>query len=170
MIAGRLITVTPGRPDFSSESIALTHHSKAAQRDPFEMTSLWKQQEGPNGVSLCSQRVFASLQVIQTGRDTPLGLKKGIVANIWSGQSGYLIPEVENALASGDNVRQRRPYMRLIAGLLILTTVVVPLLAGEAEQERLDSSADAMEEILNIPDGLPKELLNKAECVAVMPS
>jgi lipid-binding SYLF domain-containing protein len=60
--------------------------------------------------------------------------------------------------------------MRLIAGLLILTTVVVPLLAGEAEQERLDSSADAMEEILNIPDGLPKELLNKAECVAVMPS
>ena len=60
--------------------------------------------------------------------------------------------------------------MRLIAGLLILTAVVMPVLAGEAEQERLDSSADAMQEILNIPDGLPKELLNKAECVAVMPS
>jgi lipid-binding SYLF domain-containing protein len=27
-----------------------------------------------------------------------------------------------------------------------------------------------MEEILNIPDALPKELLNKAECVAIMPS
>ena len=60
--------------------------------------------------------------------------------------------------------------MRLIAGLLILTALVMPVLAGEAEQERLDSSANAMEEILNIPDGLPKELLNKAECVAVMPS
>ena len=59
--------------------------------------------------------------------------------------------------------------MRVIAGLLILTAVM-PLLAGEAEQERLDASANAMEEILNIPDALPKELLNKAECVAVMPS
>jgi len=59
--------------------------------------------------------------------------------------------------------------MRVIAGLLILTAVM-PLLAGEAEQERLDASAIAMEEILNIPDALPKELLNKAECVAVMPS
>jgi len=59
--------------------------------------------------------------------------------------------------------------MRVIAGLLILAAVM-PLLAGEAEQERLDASANAMEEILNIPDALPKELLNKAECVAVMPS
>src|SRR5258705_2681825 len=44
------------------------------------------------------------------------------------------------------------------------------LLAADAEQERLANSAEAMEEILNIPDALPKELLNKAECVVVMPS
>jgi len=59
--------------------------------------------------------------------------------------------------------------MRLIVGLLSLV-MVSPLLAGDAENERLDSSAEAMEEILNIPDALPKELLNKAECVAIMPS
>ena len=59
--------------------------------------------------------------------------------------------------------------MRVIAGLLILTAVM-PLLAADAEQERLDSSAEVLEEILNIPDALPKELLNKAECVAIMPS
>src|SRR6188508_2951053 len=59
--------------------------------------------------------------------------------------------------------------MRLMVGLLSLL-MVMPLLAGDAENERLDSSAEAMEEILNIPDALPKELLNKAECVAVMPS
>ena len=57
--------------------------------------------------------------------------------------------------------------MRLIVGLLSLV-MVSPLLAGDAENERLDSSAEAMEEILNIPDALPKELLNKAECVAIM--
>ena len=59
--------------------------------------------------------------------------------------------------------------MRLIVGVLALV-MVTPLLAGEAEQERLDSSAEALEEILNIPDALPKELINKAECVAIMPS
>ena len=60
--------------------------------------------------------------------------------------------------------------MRSIVGLLILLMAVPVLLAADAEQERLDSSAEALEEILNIPDALPKELLNKAECVAVMPS
>jgi lipid-binding SYLF domain-containing protein len=60
--------------------------------------------------------------------------------------------------------------MRAIIGLLVLTVAGSIVMAGEAEQERLDSSAEALKEILNIPDALPKELLNKAECVAVMPS
>ena len=38
------------------------------------------------------------------------------------------------------------------------------------EEERIASGAEVMQEILNIPDGLPKELLHKAECVAVLPS
>src|SRR5688572_16467374 len=61
------------------------------------------------------------------------------------------------------------PYMRVTAGLLILL-MVMPLMAGEAENERLDSSAEALEEIMNIPDALPQELIHKAECVAIMPS
>jgi lipid-binding SYLF domain-containing protein len=60
--------------------------------------------------------------------------------------------------------------MRVLAGLLTLSMVASPLFAGDDEQERLENSAQALQEILNIPDGLPKELLNKAECVAVMPS
>ena len=43
-------------------------------------------------------------------------------------------------------------------------------MAANTEQERLANSAEVMEEILNIPDALPRELLNKAECVVVMPS
>lgn len=60
--------------------------------------------------------------------------------------------------------------MRAIVGLVTLIMMGTVLLAGDAEQERLESSAEALEEILNIPDALPKELLNKAECVAIMPS
>src|SRR5881628_949691 len=60
--------------------------------------------------------------------------------------------------------------MRLITGFLTLIMVWPVVLIAETEQERLANSAEAMEEILNIPDALPKDLLNKAECVAVMPS
>ena len=60
--------------------------------------------------------------------------------------------------------------MRAIAGLLILIMVAPMLSASDDEQERLESSATVLEEILNIPDALPKELLNKAECVVVLPS
>ncbi len=55
-----------------------------------------------------------------------------------------------------------------LLGLIIVAPVL--LAADTEEQERLANSAEAMEEILKIPDGLPKELLNKAECVVVMPS
>src|SRR6185436_14549184 len=60
--------------------------------------------------------------------------------------------------------------MRVIIWILILLMVGPALFAADAEKERLENSAKALEEILNIPDALPKELLNKAECVAVMPS
>src|SRR5262245_65173218 len=60
--------------------------------------------------------------------------------------------------------------MRLIVAILTLAMVEPRVFAGDDEQERLENSAQALQEILNIPDGLPKELLNKAECVAVMPS
>src|SRR5438309_9351866 len=60
--------------------------------------------------------------------------------------------------------------MRLITGFLTLIMVWPVVLIAETEQERLADSAQVLEEILNIPDALPQELLNKAECVVVMPS
>jgi lipid-binding SYLF domain-containing protein len=38
------------------------------------------------------------------------------------------------------------------------------------EQERLAACGETLREILDVPDGLPRELLNKAECVIVIPS
>jgi lipid-binding SYLF domain-containing protein len=60
--------------------------------------------------------------------------------------------------------------MIAIVALFTLIMAAPAPLADSAEQERLENSAHVLEEILNIPDALPKELLNKAECVAVMPS
>src|SRR5260370_7610384 len=38
------------------------------------------------------------------------------------------------------------------------------------DQKRLETCGQVFKEILNIPDGIPKDLLNKAECVIVIPS
>ena len=42
--------------------------------------------------------------------------------------------------------------------------------AANKEQARLENAGVVMEEILNVPDNIPLELLQKAECVIVIPS
>jgi len=60
--------------------------------------------------------------------------------------------------------------MRLIVGLLTLILIAPVLSAATDEEERIANGAEVLQEILNIPDGLPKDLLNKAECVVALPS
>jgi lipid-binding SYLF domain-containing protein len=42
--------------------------------------------------------------------------------------------------------------------------------ANEKEQERVKEAGEVLKEILNIPDDIPEDLLDKAECVIVLPS
>ena len=42
--------------------------------------------------------------------------------------------------------------------------------AANKEQGRLENCGVVMQEILNVPDNIPQELLEKAECVVVIPS
>ncbi len=46
----------------------------------------------------------------------------------------------------------------------------VALLLTTKEEERVIESATVVKEILGIPDGIPQDLLDKAECVVVLPS
>jgi SH3 domain-containing YSC84-like protein 1 len=41
---------------------------------------------------------------------------------------------------------------------------------AKAEQDRLQNSGKVMQEILNVPDDIPQDLIDKARCVVVMPS
>src|SRR6266704_2794014 len=59
----------------------------------------------------------------------------------------------------------------------MVTAVCLTLVAGAVyaqklnkEQTRLEQSGVVMQEVLNIPDNIPHELLEKAECVIVIPS
>ncbi len=41
---------------------------------------------------------------------------------------------------------------------------------NQKEQDRVKDSGDVLKEILNIPDDIPQDLLDKAECIVVLPS
>jgi lipid-binding SYLF domain-containing protein len=57
---------------------------------------------------------------------------------------------------------------------MLLALAAAPMLAArpdnEKETDRLDNAGTVMEEILNIPDNIPQDLIDKAECVVVFPS
>ena len=62
--------------------------------------------------------------------------------------------------------------MSRIAVFVITICLACPAFAANEsrEQKRLESCGRVIKEILDIPDGIPKELLDKAECVIVIPS
>jgi len=61
--------------------------------------------------------------------------------------------------------------MRKVFGFMVTVILAtLTLQAQEHEQERLTHAGEVLSEILNIPDNLPKPLLDRAECVIVFPS
>ena len=56
--------------------------------------------------------------------------------------------------------------------LAVVLWLTFPTFAADQtrEQKRLAACGEVLKEILDIPDGIPKDLLNKAECVIVIPS
>jgi lipid-binding SYLF domain-containing protein len=58
----------------------------------------------------------------------------------------------------------------LVVGIALLLAFACPAADQTRENKRLEACGEVFKEIMNIPDGIPKELLNKAECVIVIPS
>jgi SH3 domain-containing YSC84-like protein 1 len=60
----------------------------------------------------------------------------------------------------------RRSLLVVCLGLV----ATVPLFAANKEQKRLHNAGVVMHEIMNVPENIPQEVLEKAECVIVFPS
>ena len=59
--------------------------------------------------------------------------------------------------------------MACLSVLLLLSRGA--LAANDAKEvERVKEAAEVLKEILNIPDDIPQDLLDKAECLVVLPS
>jgi lipid-binding SYLF domain-containing protein len=52
---------------------------------------------------------------------------------------------------------------------LIVLLIALPLFGQEKETERLQNCSEVLKEILNIPENVPQDLLDKAECVVIFP-
>ena len=61
---------------------------------------------------------------------------------------------------------------KLCLALLVLSLLPLPLFADENEKEedRVKEAGQVLKEIIDIPDDIPKDLFDKAECVIVLPS
>jgi lipid-binding SYLF domain-containing protein len=60
---------------------------------------------------------------------------------------------------------------KLIAGLIVVLILAVAVFADdEREEDRVRDAGVVMKEILNLPDDIPQDLLDKAECVIILPS
>ncbi len=61
---------------------------------------------------------------------------------------------------------------RSLIGAARITLAAVSVFASDLnkEQKRLEESGVVMQEVLNVPDNIPHELLEKAECVIVFPN
>jgi SH3 domain-containing YSC84-like protein 1 len=53
---------------------------------------------------------------------------------------------------------------------LLVAAVSMPALGQKKEQDRVENAGKVMQEIVNIPDDIPQDVLDKADCVVVLPS
>jgi len=59
---------------------------------------------------------------------------------------------------------------RFWAIFTLLITIAFPVFGQEKERERVENAGQVMQEILNIPDDIPQSVIDKADCIVVMPS
>ncbi len=61
---------------------------------------------------------------------------------------------------------------KFLAGLIVVLIATAAAFAAddEREEDRVKDAGTVLKEILNIPDDIPQDLLDKAECVIILPS
>ncbi len=83
-----------------------------------------------------------------------------------------VVGSIEKATAR--RKKKGSPAKKTIAGKTIFALITVLICTtmtfAAAEEERVKEAGEVMKEILNVPDNIPQDLLDKAECVVVLPS
>src|ERR1700746_113617 len=59
---------------------------------------------------------------------------------------------------------------RFLLALIFITAFAVSAHAQSKEQDRVESAGTVVKEIMDIPDDIPQSVIDKADCVVVLPS
>jgi len=59
---------------------------------------------------------------------------------------------------------------KIILGFGLLAILALPAMSQEKEAERVEKAGTVMKEIMDIPDDIPQDVIDKADCVVVLPS
>jgi SH3 domain-containing YSC84-like protein 1 len=59
---------------------------------------------------------------------------------------------------------------KTVATLSLLGMMVLPAFGQDKEADRVKAAGDVIAEIMNIPDDVPQSVIDKADCVVVLPS
>ena len=59
---------------------------------------------------------------------------------------------------------------KIIAGLSVLALLALPAVGQDKEEDRVMKAGTVVKEIMNIPDDVPQDVIDKADCVVVLPS
>ena len=60
--------------------------------------------------------------------------------------------------------------LRALIPLALIAALVLPAAAQKKEQDRVENAGKVMKEIMDIPDDIPQSVIDKADCVVVLPS
>ncbi len=59
---------------------------------------------------------------------------------------------------------------KTILACSLILAITLPAFAQRKEKERVENAGKVMKEILDIPDDIPQDVIDKADCVVVLPS
>ena len=59
---------------------------------------------------------------------------------------------------------------KTLLGFTLTLALAFPLFAQDKESDRVENAGKVMQEILNAPDSIPQSVLDKADCVVILPS
>jgi lipid-binding SYLF domain-containing protein len=59
---------------------------------------------------------------------------------------------------------------KTLLGVSLALALAVPLLAQDKETDRVENAGKVLKEILDAPDSIPRDILDKTDCVVILPS
>src|SRR6202049_2292043 len=59
---------------------------------------------------------------------------------------------------------------KIILGFAVLTLLALPAVGQEKEEDRVEKAGTVIKEIMDLPDDVPQDVIDKADCVVVLPS